>query len=292
MNRVLVLGANGQLGKSLRFSAEKRDSNLYNIIYSDIEELDITKSTSVKEAIRASRAKIIVNCAAYTAVDQAEEDEERAFLLNEKAVGYMANAAKEENGFLIHISTDYVFDGTANLPYRVDDPVNPVSVYGKSKAAGEKAILDSGCNAAIIRTSWLYSLWGNNFVKSIIRNGKIKEQLNVVNDQFGGPTWAPDLAEAIFALIAKPALHHGVNIWHFANQGVITWYDFAVEIVRLWNLNCKVCPISSDQYPMKTKRPAWSVFDLSKTEHDLGIAIPEWKESLKVMCDLAPEFNN
>lgn len=282
---ILLTGANGQLGKSIHHIAEKSPSSLYNIIYSDIDEIDITQASVVRDAVKETGAKMIINCAAYTAVDQAEDDVETAFLINEKAVANLAKTAKESGCFLIHISTDYVFDGTATLPYPPDAPLNPVSIYGKSKAAGEKAIFDSGCYAAIIRTSWLYSAYGHNFVKSIIHHARNKKELNVVNDQYGSPTYAPDLAGAILQLINTPSLHHQVNLYHYADEGVITWYDFATEIVKLWNIDCKVNPIESSQYPTKAKRPAYSVFDLSKIKNDLGISIPEWKESLKSLRD-------
>ncbi|MDR3046397.1 MAG: dTDP-4-dehydrorhamnose reductase [Bacteroidales bacterium] len=284
---VLVTGSNGQLGRAMRMEAQKRLSQKINpdkrlkMLYCDVEELDITDQNAVYTYCTTFAVDIIVNCAAYTDVDKAETDVEQAYLLNETGVAHLAAVAKVLDLFLIHISTDYVFAGTATLPYSPDMPTDPGSVYGKSKLAGELAVKRSGCRSAIIRTSWLYSKWGNNFVKSIIRNAQEKTLLRVVNDQWGAPTYAPDLAFAIFELIDAPDLHQSYHIYHYANQGKITWYDFAKTIVAFSCASCKVEPITSADYPSIVKRPACSVFNLSDTEKKLKITIPHWEDSLK-----------
>ena len=278
---ILVTGAKGQLGRSIRDIATDIDETLWSITYCDIDTLDLSDFLAIEALFREKHFHIIINCAAFTAVDKAEEEKEMAFLVNEKAVDYLAKMAKKYHSFLIHISTDYVFDGLSNRPYTTEDVINPVSVYGISKAAGEKKIVDSGCNAAIIRTSWLYSAYGHNFVKSILKNGKERGKLNVVHDQWGAPTYAPDLANAILTLVKKNHLHSGVNIYHYANEGVITWFDFAEEIIRSSGIECHLFPICTKEYPTTAKRPPYSVFDLSKIKEELNITIPFWKESLQ-----------
>ena len=283
-HNILITGANGQLGKCISdILTNTRQEELWSVTCCDIDTFDLTDWNAVETFFKNRHFHVIINCAAYTAVDKAEEEKDKAFSVNEKAVDYLAKMAKKYNSFLIHISTDYVFDGLSNKPYTIEDETNPTSTYGMSKAAGEKCIIRSGCNAAIIRTSWLYSVYGHNFVKSILKNGKEKGELKVVNDQWGAPTYAPDLANVILMLAEKRDLFFGVKIYHFANEGIITWFEFAEEIIRFSEIECNVFPVSTKEYPVAAKRPAYSVFDLSKIKEDLNITIPFWKESLHEM---------
>ena len=278
---ILVTGSNGQLGHEFQKISNQIKYSDFNFIFTDIETLDITDKSQIRVFINKYHINIIINAAAYTAVDQAETDVDLAYLLNESGVANLADIAREFDLLLIHISTDYVFDGTSKRPYRITDKTNPLSVYGKSKLAGENAIKHSGCRSAIIRTSWLYSAFGNNFVKTIIKLGKEKKEINVINDQTGAPTYAGDLAGVILTLIKKKSDLEGYNVYHYANEGIISWYDFAIEILTLSKSNCKINPVSTESYPSKTMRPQYSVFDLSKIKKDLEIEIPNWKESLK-----------
>ena len=278
---ILVTGSNGQLGHELQKISNQIKYSDFNFIFTDVETLDITDKSQIRSFVNKYHINIIINAAAYTAVDQAETDVKLAYLLNESGVVNLADIAREFDLLLIHISTDYVFDGTSKRPYKTTDKTNPLSVYGKSKLAGENAIRHSGCRSAMIRTSWLYSEFGNNFVKTIIRLGKEKKEINVVNDQAGAPTYAGDLADVILTLIKKKSDLEGCNVYHYANEGVISWYDFAVEILALSKSDCKINPISAEFYPSKVVRPQYSVFDLSKIKKELEIEIPDWKESLK-----------
>ena len=284
---ILITGANGQLGQSLQRVYAQTQTEKYTLYSTDIDTLDITDYKALENYIINNRIDSIVNAAAYTAVEKAETEEEKAYLINEQAVANLAAIAKKQDLFLIQISTDYVFDGTSRVPYTPEMPINPISVYGKSKAAGEKVILDYKIHSAIIRTSWLYSPYGGNFVKTMLRLGKEKESLQVVNDQIGGPTYATDLAEAIFTILGECNSFSGTEIYHYANEGVISWYDFAKEIMRLAQLNCEVNPIPSAAYPAKVERPAYSVFDLTKIKNRFNLHIPTWTESLeKAMPEL------
>jgi len=284
---ILITGANGQLGQSLQRVYAQTQTEKYTLYCTDIDTLDITDYKALENYIIHNKIDSIVNAAAYTAVEKAETEEEKAYLINEQAVANLAAIAKKRNLFLIQISTDYVFDGTSRVPYTPEMPINPISVYGKSKAAGEKVILDYKIHSAVIRTSWLYSPYGGNFVKTMLRLGKEKESLQVVNDQIGGPTYATDLAEAIFTILGECNSFSGTEIYHYANEGVISWYDFAKEIMRLAQLNCEVNPIPSAAYPAKVERPAYSVFDLTKIKNRFNLHIPTWTESLeKAMPEL------
>ena len=284
---ILITGANGQLGQSLQRVYAQTQTEKYTLYCTDIDTLDITDYKALENYIIHNKIDSIVNAAAYTAVEKAETEEEKAYLINEQAVANLAAIAKKQDLFLIQISTDYVFDGTSRVPYTPEMPINPISVYGKSKAAGEKVILDYKIHSAIIRTSWLYSPYGGNFVKTMLRLGKEKESLQVVNDQIGGPTYATDLAEAIFTILGECNSFSGTEIYHYANEGVISWYDFAKEIMRLAQLNCEVNPIPSAAYPAKVERPAYSVFDLTKIKNRFNLHIPTWTESLeKAMPEL------
>lgn len=282
MANILVTGANGQLGSELRkigFSA------LDEVFYTDVAELDITDYAAVEKFVKDNEIDTIINCAAYTAVDKAEEEPELAAKINTEAVSNLARAAAKEGCLLIHISTDYVFDGTGTKPYSEKDKPCPVSVYGRTKLAGEEAILKSRCFHIIIRTAWLYSSFGNNFVKTILRLAAERPEINVVSDQVGSPTYAGDLAAAIVAIMDSEERIEHEGIYHYSNEGVCSWYDFAAEIVRLSGKECRVKPVTTADYPTKTQRPAYSVLDKSKIKKTFGIEIPEWKDALAKMMN-------
>lgn len=275
MSSVLVAGANGQLGSEIRELASDT-----SFVFTYSSELDITDQTKVRDFVEANRIKTIINCAAYTAVDKAESDEMRADQVNHLAVKNLAIICKELDIKLVHISTDYVFDGTNYKPYIESDQTNPQSVYGKTKLAGERAILETNpANSIIIRTSWVYSSYGNNFVKTMLRLGKERELLGVVYDQIGTPTYARDLAKAIVEMLPKISSDQ-VEIYHYSNEGVLSWYDFAKEIMKMAKLECKINPIKSFEYPAPAKRPHYSLLDKSKIKLHFGIEIPYWKDSL------------
>ncbi|MCQ2286520.1 MAG: dTDP-4-dehydrorhamnose reductase [Bacteroidales bacterium] len=277
---ILVTGANGQLGTSLQFAIDERgwDKRLFH--FTDIDTLDITNAIEVNEFCDKHQVDAIINLAAYTQVDKAESDRETAFAINAGAVEILSLCAQRRNAFMVQISTDYVFNGSASTPYCVDDKVDPVSAYGESKAEGERFVLQNVQKAAIIRTAWLYSAYGNNFFKTMMRLGAEKEMLNVVNDQIGCPTYAPDLAEAILTVLEHAEKIEKVEIFHFTNEGAISWYDFASKIMELGKRHCHVNPIASKDYPTPTKRPAYSVLDLTKIKEFFGISIPAWEDGL------------
>jgi dTDP-4-dehydrorhamnose reductase len=281
MISVLVTGAKGQLGNELRRASG--DYPGMHIHFTDIEELDITDPQAVRSFLEENPVQFIVNCAAYTAVDRAEDDPENAMQLNAGAVALLAEAATGNNIQLIHISTDYVFSGENNRPYKTDDPVNPQTVYGRTKLEGEHALAKTG-TGILIRTSWLYSVFGNNFVKTILRLSREKEKLSVVFDQTGSPTNARDLALAILDIIsreAKQGLQPRYDVYHFANDGICSWFEFAREIINLSGNDCEIEPVTSDNYPTRAVRPRYSVMDTSRMVNDYGINIPHWKDSLK-----------
>ena len=281
MNNILVTGSNGQLGSEIKALALKYAN--YNFIFTDVAELDITNHKVVEEFINAHSINTIINCAAYTAVDKAEEQVELADKINHLAVANFAQIAKDNNIKLIHISTDYVFDGTNYKPYIETDVPNPQSVYGRTKLAGESAILTiNPKNTIIIRSSWVYSNYGNNFVKTMIRLGGERDELNVVADQIGTPTNAADLAKAILTILPK-IKNEKVELFHFSNEGVCSWYDFAKAIFELSSLDIKIHPIETNQYPTPAKRPYYSVLSKNKIKEDYQIEIPYWRTSLKSM---------
>ena len=280
MANILITGANGQLGSELR---KIGFSPLDEVFFTDVAELDITDYTAIEKFIQVHEVDTIINCAAYTAVDRAEDEPGPAAEINTQAVANLAKAAQKEDCLLIHISTDYVFDGTATTPYTEKIKTCPVSVYGKTKLAGEEAIIRSGCFYIIIRTAWLYSAFGHNFVKTILRLAEERLEINVVNDQIGTPTYAEDLAKAIVKIMANDDRVEHEGIYHYSNAGVCSWYDFAVEIVRLSGLNCRVNPVTTAEYPTKTHRPAYSVLDKTKIKHTFGVEVPEWQEALRRM---------
>ena len=274
---ILVTGCKGQLGTEL----QKLSGAEHQWFFTDIDTLDICDKAAVETCFVANQNDVCINCAAYTAVDKAEEEPQLATLVNTFAPKVLADACKKHHALLMHVSTDYVFGGDATEPYKVDDPINPQSVYGGTKADGERVIQMSGCNYMIVRTAWLYSSVGKNFVKTMLMLGDTKDEINVVADQKGCPTWAHDLAVALLALLNKNGKNEVHETFHFTNEGQITWYDFATAIMEIGGKTCKVNPITTDQYPTKAKRPAYSVLDLSKIKEYAGIEIPEWKESLK-----------
>lgn len=275
--RVLVTGSNGQLGREMR---RVSDGSCLEYIFTDHAELDITNYTAVSEIVTANSVDVIINCAAYTNVEQAELEIDKATILNSDAVGNLADVARECGATLIHISTDYVFDGQASSPYSELSETNPVGVYGKTKVAGEQRIIDSGCNYIILRTSWLYSKWGNNFVKRIQELAEERDRLSVVSDQVGSPTYAWDLAWAINHIVESGGLDN-CGLYHFSDEGVCSWFEFAVAIVQLSGSSCEVVPISSDDYPSKVPRPHYSVLSKEKIKATFDLEIPSWGESLR-----------
>ena len=286
---ILVTGCNGQLGKEFQ-----KISNIYtehNWIFTDINELDICDKHSVNNFFTENTLDICINCAAYTAVDKAEDEEEKAKTINATAVSNLAYACKSSNTLLIHISTDYVFDGTSERPYLENDIVSPNCVYGKTKAEGEQNIITSGCSYIIVRTSWLYSSYGNNFVKTMLRLGSEREFVNVVDDQNGNPTWAYDLANAIMLLILRFENREVKEIFNYSNEGTIPWSNFAEAILYIGNKNCEVRPISTKEYGSKANRPAFSALDKTKIRAFTGIKIPFWRESL-IKCIEEIKNNN
>lgn len=286
---ILVTGCNGQLGKEFQ-----KISNIHtehNWIFTDINELDICDKHSVNTFFTEKTLDVCINCAAYTAVDKAEDEEEKARTINAEAVSNLADACKLSNTLLIHISTDYVFDGTSERPYLESDLVSPNCVYGKTKAEGEQNIITSGCSYIIVRTSWLYSSYGNNFVKTMLRLGSEREFVNVVDDQNGNPTWAYDLANAIMLLILRFENREVKEIFNYSNEGTIPWSNFAEAILYIGNKNCEVRPISTKEYGSKANRPAFSALDKTKIRAFTGIKIPFWRESL-IKCIEEIKNNN
>ena len=281
---ILITGANGQLGHEMRnvlASDQRFNALITDVAGDDISVLDITNEEAVERIIADNAIAIIINCAAYTAVDAAEDDEATATLLNANAVGILARVAKRHGARMVHISTDYVFDGNGCIPYTEDMPTNPQSAYGRTKLDGERQLLDAlGDDAVILRTAWLYSPYGKNFVKTMLTLGKDKPALKVVFDQVGSPTCARDLAHAIVTVITADDWHPG--IYHFSNEGVISWYDFTLAIHRLAGITtCDVQPCHSDEFPAKAHRPAYSVLDKSKFKATFGVTVPYWLDSLQ-----------
>ena len=285
---ILVTGANGQLGSEMRLVAAGSDDRY---IFTDVVELpgvetvklDITDLQAVRQMVLNNDVKVIVNCAAYTNVDKAEEDQDFCALLNAKAPENLAVAMKEVDGLLVHVSTDYVFGGDPyNTPCREDQKGTPTGVYGLTKLQGEQAIEASGCHYIIIRTAWLYSEFGKNFVKTMLMLTSTKPQLNVVFDQTGTPTYALDLAEAIYDIVNGRKYEGNDGVYHFSNEGVCSWFDFTKMIAEYaGNTGCDIRPCHSDEFPSRVKRPAYSVLDKTKIKDTFGISIPYWTESLK-----------
>ncbi len=274
---ILVTGANGQLGSEIAAIA-KTSADRY--VFTDIQECDISDKDSVDALLDSVKADIIVNCAAYTNVDRAEDEVYLADKINHLAAKILADASKSRGITLIHISTDYVFSGERNTPLNEELNTSPLGVYGETKLKGEQAIISSGCSYLIFRTSWLYSEYGNNFVKTIKRLANERDLLKVVVDQVGSPTYAADLAQMICSIIEARTLTDNQGLYHYSNEGVCSWYDFAVEIVSQLGENAVVLPCSSSEFPSKVTRPHYSVLDKSKVKQHFSITIPHWRESL------------
>ena len=274
---ILITGCNGQLGNEMQLLEKVNPQHQY--FNTDVAQLDITNPEAIEEFVNNNAIDIIVNCAAFTAVDKAESSQELCHLLNAKAPEYLAAAVAKRGGYLVQVSTDYVFDGTNHTPYTEDEATCPNSVYGSTKLEGEKLAMAACANTMIIRTAWLYSTFGNNFVKTMIRLGQEKPELGVIFDQIGTPTYAGDLAAAIMV-----AINHGIvpGIYHFSNEGVISWYDFTKAIHRIAGItSCHVKPLHTTEYPTPAARPHYSVLDKTKIKQTYGIEIPYWEESLE-----------
>jgi dTDP-4-dehydrorhamnose reductase len=277
---ILITGSNGQLGNELKVVSKNFYG--YDFIFTDIDSLDITNSGSLSEFIHKTAPDWIINCAAYNLVDKAESESDLAMLINGIAVKNIAEAIQGTECRFIHVSSDYVYDGKSNVPYNENVTVNPLSAYGRSKLAGEKYALQHH-RSMVIRTSWLYSSFGNNFVKTILRHGSEKESLNVVFDQTGTPTYAADLADAIMSIVSgviRNQLAMNAGIYNYSNEGVCTWYDFACEIIRESGLSCIVIPVLSQEFKQIAYRPSYSVMDKTKIKENYGLSIPHWRTSL------------
>ena len=278
MKNVLVTGANGQLGNEMRRLGSISPNNY---IFTDVAELDVTDKAAVAQFVATNSVDVIVNCAAYTNVDKAEDDQATAELINATAVANLAEAVKAVDGTLIHVSTDYVFGTDGNTPRTEDMPTAPLGVYGVTKLHGEQAIAASGCKALIFRTAWLYSEFGNNFLKTMLRLTAERPALNVVFDQVGTPTYAGDLAVLIFSIIEYGTYEGNEGIYHFSNEGVCSWYDFATEIAAAaGHTECRINPCHSNEFPSKVTRPPYSVLDKSKVKRTFDVEIPHWRESM------------
>lgn len=278
MKQILVTGCRGQLGNEIQqLASQYADTCCFH--FTDKDELDITDRKAVYQFVEQHAISIVINCAAFTAVDKAEDNAELCDLLNHIAPGYLAEAVASVGGTMIQVSTDYVFDGTACRPYREDDDTCPNSVYGRTKLAGEESVIRQCAGSMVIRTAWLYSTYGNNFVKTMIRLGREREQLGVVFDQIGTPTYARDLARVILLAVDRGIVP---GVYHFSNEGVTSWYDFTKAIHRLAGIDsCQVSPIHTEDYPVAAPRPHYSVLDKSKIKRTYGIDIPWWEDSLK-----------
>lgn len=285
---ILITGSNGQLGNSLKKIQHKYP--MTQCTFTDIDTLDITDIDAIRKFSQQKDFQCIINCAAYTAVDKAEEEPASALRINAGAPENLARVATEINALLIHISTDYVFDGYHHTPYHEEDDITAVSVYGKTKAEGESRVQQEASKAVIIRTSWLYSEFGHNFLKTIARLAPQKEELSVVYDQIGSPTYATDLAHAIMQVVSKP-VSPGTTIYHYTNEGVCSWYDFACTIVNLSGAQCRVKPIETKDYPLPAPRPPYSVLNKEKIKHALNINIPHWQDSVKTCFTILHDTN-
>jgi len=280
--RILVTGSNGQLGSEMgALQTQETHHQWFNF---DREELDITDKNAVEQFVINNKIDGIINCAAYTNVDKAEEDVALCYKVNRDAPQYLAQAIEKVGGFIIHISTDYVFDGTNNIPYTEQDKPNPVTIYGKSKIEGEQYVCESCKQHIIIRTAWVYSSYGKNFVKTMIKLGEEKPSLGVIFDQIGSPTYARDLAKTIITIVNQGIIP---GIYNFSNEGVISWYDFTKNIHQLANItSCKVAPIHTADYPTLAQRPHFSVLDKTKIKNTYNIEIPYWRDSLEECIQL------
>ena len=279
--KVLITGSNGQLGSEIKELAS--DYENLECVFKDLPELDICDAEVLNTFIIDQHINAVINCAGYTAVDKAEEEALIAQKVNSEGVLNLANALKKVDGKLIHISTDYVFDGNHSQPYKESDPVSPIGVYGQTKRAGELAVLNGSIDAIVIRTSWLYSVYGNNFVKTMLRLGNEKKSIQVVSDQKGTPTFAKDLAKTCLDILSDASstkISKKGSLYHYSNEGVTSWYDFATAIMEIGNIDCKVIPIETKDYPTQARRPMYSVLDKSKIKSDFKVTIPHWRDSL------------
>lgn len=284
MENVLITGAYGQLGRSICRKAGLHAS--FNFLFTDVDTLDLCNKDAVQSYIKENHIHYILNCAAYTAVDKAEDNEALCGLINSGAIQDLGEVAQSEGAKIIHVSTDYVFDGTSHLPYVETDRTCPASVYGRTKLAGEIALREVCSDAIIIRTSWLYSEYGNNFVKTMLRLGNERDELRVVFDQIGTPTYAGDLADMMLAILEKDATGVWIpGIYHFSNEGVCSWYDFTVKILQLSGLSCRVLPIESKDYPAKAARPPYSVLNKTKIKSTYTYIISHWEASLRLCLE-------
>lgn len=281
--KILITGSNGQLGMEIKELAG--DYPHYEFLHTDIDELDITDADKVNLFFSFHSPDVVINCAAYTAVDKAETDAETAFLVNAVAPGNLAVAAAESGAFLVHISTDYVYDGKNFRPYVETDAINPLSVYAKSKAEGEDAVHQAKGKAVIFRTSWLYSAFGNNFIRAMMKFGVEREELNVVFDQTGTPTYARDLAKTILDILPVAMTAETIEVYHYSNEGVASWYDFAIAVHYFANISCNIIPIHAKEYPLPAARPFYTVLDKTKIKKKFSIEIPYWRDSVKNCID-------
>jgi len=279
MINILVTGSKGQLGTEISTIAENYPDLQFT--FTDIEELDITSLQEIERFFENKHFDALINCAAYTAVDKAEEEVEKAFLLNASAIDNLVSVATYHQCYPIHISTDYVFSGKHFTPYREEDETDPVSVYGESKLEGERAFLRGTDTGLIIRTSWLYSSFGKNFVRTILERGKEKKHLRVVSDQVGSPTYAGDLANTILTILPKAMKAKKSGIYHFSDEGVCSWYDLALEAIKYSGIECEVEAVGSEEFPVVASRPFYSVLDKRKIKKEFGITIPHWRDSLR-----------
>jgi dTDP-4-dehydrorhamnose reductase len=286
MNNILVTGSNGQLGNELRVLAS--DYKAYNFIFTDIGELDVTDADKIAKYIKTNKVDTVLNCAAYTNVDKAETEKADAILVNATAVKNIAQACNKAGALMVHFSTDYVFDGKQYRPYTENDTAAPKSIYGKTKLDGEIEVIFNAKRALIIRTSWLYSSFGKNFVKTIVDKSKSQKEFKVVFDQIGTPTYAADLAKATLDILPNVKQKIRTEIYNYSNEGVASWYDFAKAIVDIKKLHCKVIPIPSKEYPTEAQRPFYSILDKSRIKNDFDITIPYWRDSLEVCLSKLP----
>lgn len=280
---ILITGSKGQLGAEIRELAPVFSG--YNFFFTDIDELDITQPLSIHNFLEQNHIDCIINAAGFTAVDQAESESEKAFLVNSTAVGYLAQAARKYQSLLIHLSTDYIFKGNTCRPLDENDSADPISVYGKSKLSGEQMAIQFNPRTVIVRTSWLYSTFGKNFVKTILIKARENKTIRVVYDQIGSPTYAADLAKMILELLPEWNKLHKPEIFHYSNEGVASWYDLAVETIRIAGLDCIVLPIRTSDYPLPAPRPPFSLLSKEKIRFRYGIQIPYWRDSLRICLE-------
>jgi|SRR5690606_3791245 len=279
--KILVTGAYGQLGSELRDLSVNYPGNAF--VFVDREEMPLDQPNAVLDVLNEQKPDVIVSAGAYTAVDKAESEPDLVDIINHQSVAAMAQWTKDNQKKLIHISTDYVFQGISSTPLKEDEPTDPINVYGLTKQKGEQAIEESGSDAIIIRTAWVYSTYGANFVKTMMRLMNERDEISVIDDQIGSPTYAHDLAKAILLIVHADKFKKG--IYHFSNEGRISWYDFAVAIRDLNGLDCKINPIPTEKYPTPARRPKFSLLDKTKIKNIFGVEVPDWKDSLQLMLD-------